>query len=82
MESTFIGLFGGMAGILLGMIVAYSIDFTTLFFRADTSVHLFAFPPVFLGLVFLLALVVGVATGMYPAHRAKKITALNALRYE
>jgi ABC-type antimicrobial peptide transport system permease subunit len=32
--------------------------------------------------ILALSLVVGVVTGVYPARRATKISALNALRYE
>ncbi|MBE0573525.1 ABC transporter permease, partial [Candidatus Dojkabacteria bacterium] len=39
-------------------------------------------PPSLVLLVIFLSLLVGLATGIYPAQRAKKISALDALRYE
>lgn len=44
--------------------------------------RLFAFPFVFLAIVFLITLVVGFLTGFYPARKAAKINTLDALRYE
>jgi len=32
--------------------------------------------------IILLSITVGIITGIYPAHRATKISALDALRYE
>lgn len=82
-EATLIGVAGGLAGIALGIIAGGSLDLLMSFFRSDSAdVGLFQFPAYFLLFVFFLAVLVGMATGMYPANRAKKISALNALRYE
>ncbi len=39
-------------------------------------------PMSFVTFIFVLSLLVGVLTGIYPASRATKISALDALRYE
>jgi ABC-type antimicrobial peptide transport system permease subunit len=39
-------------------------------------------PPPFLIVILVLSLFVGIITGIYPAYRTTKISALNALRYE
>jgi ABC-type lipoprotein release transport system permease subunit len=36
----------------------------------------------FVVVIIFLAILVGIVTGLYPAKRAKHISALNALRYE
>lgn len=81
-ESSLIGFGGGALGVGLGLAVGLFLNILTAQFRADKSIALFDFPPLFLICVFILAGVVGMMTGLYPARRAKKISALNALRYE
>lgn len=81
-ESTLIGASGGFLGVGLGVILGYLLNAISLVSRLDRTANLFAFPVVFLLLVFILATGVGILTGFYPARRAKTISALNALRYE
>lgn len=81
-ESTIIGLMGGAMGIVLGILVGFLVDWSTSFFRDAVDVSLFHFPIPFLVMVFGLVTIVGIFTGLYPARRAQKITALDALRYE
>lgn len=84
-ESMIMGFYGGVIGLLLGagagklislalssIAVAKGVGFI------DVSVVPFNFVLVVLS----LALVVGIITGYFPARRATKISALNALRYE
>jgi len=81
-ESSLMGIMGGLLGIVFGISVGYLINILSMLLKQDTAVTLFQFPFGFLILVFLLACSVGLLTGIYPAQRAKKISALNALRYE
>lgn len=81
-ESTLIGIMGGIGGIVLGVAMGTVIDVISLIFRDDKTVHLFQYPISLMLMVFCLAIIVGVATGFYPASRARKIKALDALRYE
>lgn len=80
-ESILIGFLGGIAGVLLGLISGKMVDLTFSLFRSD-SANLFKAPLPFLVSIFILSLVVGFLTGLYPARRARKINALDALRYE
>lgn len=81
-ESTLIGLAGGGLGIVLGILLGKSVDFLLFLIRNERSISLFGFPPLFLVVIFALSIIVGTITGLYPASKAKKISALNALRYE
>lgn len=81
-ESSLIGISGGIFGILLGVLLGNGLNLLSLLVRDDKATSLFHFPILFLFLVFLLAGVIGMMTGLYPARRAQSISALNALRYE
>lgn len=81
-ESTIIGIVGAFLGVFFGVLLGKGVDLFLYFFRADKSLLLFQFPWVFLLWVFLFTVLVGFLTGLYPARRAKHISALDALRYE
>lgn len=81
-ESSLIGIAGGLVGVVLGVVLGLSLNWFSMLTRTDKTLSLFQFPPLFLLFVFLLAALVGMLTGLYPARRAHNISALNALRYE
>lgn len=81
-ESFLIGCLGGVLGVVLGTGLGYLINIIFNLFRSTPNVSLFVAPIGFLISVFFLSLMVGVLTGLYPSDRAKKISALDALRYE
>lgn len=84
-ESALLGTFGGLAGLLLGRLLASLTN--TIFNRlaarfGGTELELFA-TPFFFGLgVIVFGLIVGALTGIYPARRAAKLNPVDALRYE
>lgn len=84
-ESMIMGFFGGILGIIVGFLAGkisgLIISFFTIF-KGIGFVNISYIPPFFLLVVILLSLLVGLATGIYPAKRTTKISALNALRYE
>ncbi len=84
-ESLVMSVMGGLAGLLLGFVVGklFSILISVLAIAQGRAALDVTYIPFLLGfgLVFISALV-GILTGWYPAERAKKISALNALRYE
>jgi ABC-type antimicrobial peptide transport system permease subunit len=84
-ESMIMGFFGGILGILVGWTLGKFIGFVLSIFAVIKGVGIVDIsyiPPVFIIVVVILSLFVGIITGIYPAHRATKISALNALRYE
>lgn len=84
-ESMMMGFFGGILGIILGWFLGKLIGiFLSLFsiFKGVGFVDVSYIPLPFILVIILLSLLVGLVTGIYPAKRATKISALNALRYE
>lgn len=84
-ESMIMGFFGGitglMAGILIGKILSLILTAFSLV-KGVGVVDISYVPPIFVLMVLLLSVIVGILTGYFPARRATKISALNALRYE
>lgn len=84
-ESMLMGFFGGVFGILMGYAGGELLGLvlsTFSFFKGIGTVDVTHIPWMFIVIILTLSLFVGVGTGIYPAKRAKKISALNALRYE
>lgn len=84
-EATMIGLGGGVAGILMGYldikIVSMIIDYVTN--NADAQkLIIFITPTWVIFLTIIFSALLGFITGLYPARRASKISALEAIRYE
>jgi putative ABC transport system permease protein len=84
-ESAMIGLLGGIAGILLGLLTDLIIS---RIFGALASIYqggnvqLFQYPHYFLLSMVLYPTLLALVTGLYPANRAAKLSSLDALRYE
>jgi putative ABC transport system permease protein len=74
-EAVLIGLGGGVAGILLGVLVPLSIDFLTDDFYIPIS-------PLSIVIAFVASLMVGLISGFVPANRAARLNPTEALRYE
>lgn len=84
-ESMIMGIFGGIGGLLLGFAIGQVLSLILSIFSIFKNagyVNLSYIPPLFTLLILALSLLVGFVTGIYPAKRATKISALNALRYE
>jgi putative ABC transport system permease protein len=84
-ESMIMGFMGGILGIILGFVLGKLTGLILSAFAVFKGVGLvdvsYVPLPLIITVVFL-SLLVGIATGIYPAKRATKISALNALRYE
>lgn len=84
-ESMIIGLAGGTLGLLLGIIGGkiLSLALSVLSISQGSDfINVSIVPWNFAIAIILTSLVVGFLTGLYPARRATRISALNALRYE
>lgn len=84
-ESMIMGLFGGLLGIVFGFLAGKLLGLILSVFaiiKGVGFVDISYLPLPFLILIIGLSLIVGIMTGFYPARRATKISALNALRYE
>lgn len=84
-ESMIMGFFGGILGLILGFAAGKLLGIVLSLFAVFKGVGLIdvsSLPFPFILLIIVLSLVVGAATGFYPARRATKISALDALRYE
>jgi putative ABC transport system permease protein len=73
-ESIVVGLFGGVLGIVLGVIGAYA---------ADTAMGLpYVFPVDMIFTGMLVSVIVGLLAGIYPANKAARMNPVDALRHE
>lgn len=84
-ESMIMGFYGGFFGIAFGFLAGKLAGLFISIFSVVAGVGMIDIaylPPSFLIAILVLSLVVGMVTGIYPAYRTTKISALNALRYE
>lgn len=84
-ESMIMGFFGGILGIILGFIAGKILGIILsafAVFKGAGFIDVSYIPLSFIILIVSLSFIVGLITGIYPARRATKISALNALRYE
>jgi len=84
-ESMIMGVMGGILGIIAGFIMGKIVGILLSFFAVFKGigfVDVSYVPFSFIFVIIFLSLLVGIVTGIYPARRATKISALNALRYE
>lgn len=84
-ESMIMGFFGGILGLIAGAVFGQLISLLLSVFsviKGVGMVNISYIPPTLIITVLLLSIFVGMLTGYFPAKRATKISALNALRYE
>lgn len=84
-EAALIGFGGGIFGTGIGLIVAYAINNLITYFaqRVESEgFSLFIFDWRMIIATIFFSIILGIITGIYPAHRASNISALEAIRYE
>lgn len=84
-ESVVVGFLGGVSGILMGVVLGFSVNVLMNFVASQfggQAVNLFSFPFKFLLFIALFSAAVGYLTGIFPARRASKLNPLDAIRYE
>lgn len=73
-ESIILSLFGGLLGLIVGIGGAYAVT---------TALNLpFLYPHYIFEAGILVAVIVGVSAGVYPANKAARLTPVDALRHE
>ena len=85
LESTLIGCFGGIGGIILGQLGAFlcnGILNTLAQGLGGQAVDIFYSPSWFLIFIMVFAILVGFLSGFFPAKKAAKMNPLDALRYK
>ena len=84
-ESVIIGFFGGMGGIIIGMAGGEAFNYALNLLAGamgGDKIDVFYTPFWFIFLIMVFSTFVGFITGFYPARRAARINALEALRYK
>jgi len=84
-ESMFIGLIGGILGVLFGILGGYLVSAVVYMLSASRGVEFMiitSFPWSSAILVIFLTTLLSFFTGLYPANRAVKIPTMDAVRYE
>ena len=84
-EAMIMGFAGGIGGLTLGFLAGQVSSFLVSIVAVSQGLgymQLTYLPISFVSFILFLSFVVGLVTGIYPALRAKQISALNALRYE
>lgn len=84
-EAMIMGLSGGIGGLIFGSLIGTGLSVLVSIFAISQGqgfLQLNYLPPTFVLFIIISAFIVGLLTGLYPAYRAKKTSALNALRYE
>lgn len=85
-ESAMIGFWGGIWGIVGGVLIGEGLNMIArriLELTGTTDVErLFVAPVEFLIIIFALAILLSVLAGIYPAHQAARLNTAEALRYD
>lgn len=79
-ESSFVSLMGGVAGCLLGWGVAKGLSFIGSMVLPGMEIAAVVKPEVLLGGI-IVALIVGVLSGFYPARKASRMSPVEAVKY-
>jgi len=84
-ESSIMGFFGGLTGIIIGIITGKTFNYALNFLAqrlGGEAISIFRSPLWFIGLILVIATVVGFTTGLFPARKASRLDPLDALRYK
>jgi len=80
-ESGIMGLIGGLGGMILGVVLAKLAAFALSGQGAGFQIQAYVSPSMVISTL-LFAIIVGMASGYFPARKAAKLNPVDALRYE
>ncbi len=84
-EALIIGVGGGLMGLILGLLIGNGLNYiiNVLAEASGASTVAFFYMPWYFAVgMALFSVILGIVTGIYPAKRAVRVSALDALRYE
>jgi len=81
-NSAMVGLVGGILGVILGAFVSTLFPYLGMSMMGGGSSSGLYLAPDLMAFGLILAIVIGVASGVVPAYRASKLKPVDALRYE
>jgi len=84
-EAMFMGFLGGLGGVALGYVAGFLANFGINILAqhfGGQAINLFSYSLTFVFVIIAFSTVIGLLTGIFPAHRAAKINPLEALRYK
>ncbi|MFH1358653.1 MAG: ABC transporter permease [archaeon] len=80
-EAGILGLVGGLAGVVIGIIIAKSIEYIAFVYIGSTLLRASMNPWIIVGSL-AFAFIVGLVSGVLPSYQASKLKPVDALRYE
>jgi putative ABC transport system permease protein len=80
-ESGVLGLIGGAIGIIIGIIIAKSIEYFVLVYLGSNMLRASMSPWIIFGCL-AFSFIVGLVSGVLPSYQASKLKPVDALRYE
>ncbi len=84
-ESIIMGFCAGISGLLVGLVFGKAASLLLTVFsvaKGQGFINISHIPFSFIAVIMILSFFVGIGTGIFPAKRSRKISALDALRYE
>jgi putative ABC transport system permease protein len=84
-ESLIIGFAGGFMGVITSLAIGQSINYaiqTMAISSGNVVVAIMYFPILLVPFTMVVAVLISLLAGLYPAHRTTRISPLDALRYE
>jgi putative ABC transport system permease protein len=81
-NSAMVGLVGGILGVILGAFVSTLFPYLGMTMMGGGGSSGISLAPDLMAFGLILAIVIGVASGVVPAYRASKLKPVDALRYE
>ncbi|MDD5192053.1 MAG: ABC transporter permease [Candidatus Nanoarchaeia archaeon] len=80
-EAGILGLIGGISGVIVGIIIAKSIEYVAAAYIGSNIIRASLNPILIVGSL-LFALLIGIISGLTPSYQASKLKPVDTLRYE